>query len=76
MTLEKARRVASEFGLELRFDHNGQSWLLGPSRQSSNDECVSITPHVLDDLSPGRFERHYVKEALAHAPGSGVRDED
>lgn len=76
MTSDEAHALAGEYGLELRFDHAGQSWALGLPGRGISDECVWITPHVLSGLTPSRFVRHYVQEVLGRAGGPDSADED
>ncbi len=76
MTPEEARRAAGEHGLALRFDHETKSWLLGPSKAGGREASIAIAPQVLRDLSLGRFEGHYIKEALARADGPEASDDD
>lgn len=71
MTSEEAHALAGQYGLVLRFDHAGRSWALGLPGRGADDQCVWITPHVLSDLTPRDFERHYIREVLGRAD---VRD--
>lgn len=76
MTPDEAHALAGEYGLEFRFDHDGQSWALGAPGRSRRDERVWIAPHVLSGLSADHFVRHYVNEVLGRTRKGGAEEED
>jgi len=76
MTPDEAHALAGKYGLQFNFDHDGQSWALGPSHQNGRDERVWIAPHVLSELSADQMVRHYINEVLGRAEEGDAKKED
>ncbi len=73
MTSDEAHTLAGKYGLEFRFDQDGQSWELG---KPGRDASVWIAPHVLSGLTSDQLINHYINEVLGRAGGGDAAGED
>jgi hypothetical protein len=76
MTPEEAHGLAGEYGLDFAYDRDGRSWSLSLPGRPDGDDGVWIAPHVLDELTPDHFVRHYIKEVLQRVAGGQVAEDD